>query len=69
MHRGAADWELTEVPQTGTKTYVIWLIMESLGSSVAAMKPIGEATCIQLAREVLAALKVLYNYDGACASF
>ena len=58
VRSGAADWELTGVPQ---RPYVSWYIMEALGSSVVAMKPISEATCMQLARDVLAALKVLHN--------
>ena len=58
VQRGAADSEISEVPQ---RPYVCWFIMEALGSSAAAMKPIGEATCMQLARDVLAALKVLHN--------
>ena len=58
VHRDTADWELPEVPQ---RPYVCWFIMEALGSSAVAMKPMGEATCMQLARDVLAALKVLHD--------
>ena len=58
VHRVAADSDLMEIPQ---RPYACWFIMEALGTSAAAMKPIGQAACVQLARDVLAALKVLHN--------
>ena len=58
VHRVAADSDLMEIPQ---QPYACWFIMEALGSSAATMKPIGDAACVQLARDVLAALKVFHN--------
>ena len=40
---------------------VCWFIMEALGPSAAVSKPSGEAACMQLVRDVLAALKVLHD--------
>ena len=50
-----------KVPQ---RANVCWFIMEALGPSVAAERPAGDdaaCICIQLARDVLAALKVLHD--------
>ena len=47
-----------EMPQ---RANVGWFIMEALGPSVAAERPAGDAACIQVARDVLAALKVLHD--------
>ena len=50
-----------KVPQ---RAHVCWFIMEALGPSVAAERPPGDdaaCICIQLARDVLAALKVLHD--------
>jgi serine/threonine protein kinase len=46
------------VPQS---PHVCWFIMEALGPSAAAVKPIGVAACAQLARDVLAALKIIHG--------
>ena len=54
----AADYIMQGLPQ---RADVCWLIMESLGPSAAVVKPVGDAACIQMARDVLAALKVLHG--------
>ena len=48
----------TVVPQ---RANVCWFLLEVLGPCARSVCPLGEAGCIQLARDVLAALKVLHD--------
>ena len=61
--KSAANADESTGPVTGIpqSPCVCWFIMEPLGPSAAAVKPIDGAACAQLARDVLAALKMVHG--------
>ena len=53
--------QVVEAASLPRRADVCWFIMEVLGLTAAADKHIGEVGCVQLARDVLATLKVIHS--------
>ena len=61
MHKKCRSIVLVQTTESVQRLDVCWFIMEVLGQQAALAKPVDDTKCMQLARDVLAALKVLHD--------